>query len=40
MSNEQNMGVYDRTARSIELMDERMTKAGNRVGLNPYPTDY
>ena len=40
MSKDNNMGVYDRTARSIEILDERMTAAGNRVGLAPYPTDY
>jgi spore cortex formation protein SpoVR/YcgB (stage V sporulation) len=41
MSNERtNLGVYESIGKSIELIDERMTRAGERIGLKPYPTDY
>lgn len=41
MSNERtNLGVYEQVGKSIELIDERMTRAGTRIGLAPYPTDY
>lgn len=41
MSNERkDLGPYERIARSIELLDERMTRAGSRIGLRPYPTEY
>ena len=39
MSNS-NLGVYERTGQSIFLLDERMTRAGTRVGLSWHPTDY
>ncbi len=39
-SENKNMGPYEQTAKSIELIDERMTRAGARVGLRPYPTEY
>lgn len=42
MSNNEHKGLgpYEQVAKSIELIDRRMTKAGLRVGLRPYETDY
>ena len=32
--------AYDKLLRNLRIIDDRMTRAGHRLGLDPYRTDH